>query len=122
MPKGETGAGSRLHYETSKELHVSPFLPMDLRHRWSFSRPSREAGSRLAVEVDDFRGDERVFAATMSLERRPLDGPQCARALLRFPVMTAQVVLAIYWQALRLRLKGVPFHDHPTSKPGEEAA
>ena len=27
--------------------------------------------------------------------------------------MTAQVVAKIYWQALRLRLKGAPWHPHP---------
>ena len=27
--------------------------------------------------------------------------------------MTAQVVGAIYWHALRLWMKGVPVHDHP---------
>ncbi|MEO6369297.1 MAG: DUF1365 family protein [Steroidobacteraceae bacterium] len=27
--------------------------------------------------------------------------------------MTLRVVASIYWQALRLKLKGVPVHDHP---------
>jgi DUF1365 family protein len=34
--------------------------------------------------------------------------------LWRHPLMTARVLLAIYWQALRLRLKGHRFHPHPT--------
>jgi hypothetical protein len=35
--------------------------------------------------------------------------------------MTAQVIAAIYWQALRLKLKGAPFHPHPrTRDPGLE--
>jgi hypothetical protein len=33
--------------------------------------------------------------------------------LLRFPFSTLRVLTAIYWQALRLKLKGVPFHAHP---------
>jgi DUF1365 family protein len=27
--------------------------------------------------------------------------------------MTAKVAFAIYWQALKLWIKGVPFHNHP---------
>jgi hypothetical protein len=33
--------------------------------------------------------------------------------LWRYPLMTAQVVGAIHWQALRLWLKRNPVHDHP---------
>ena len=37
--------------------------------------------------------------------------------LLLYPFMTAKVALAIYWQALKLFLKGVPLHAHPRTKP-----
>lgn len=116
------GAGSALHFESAKELHVSPFLPMDLRHRWRFTTPGETPGSKLAVKVDDFRDGERVFTANLALERRPMDAWNCARALLRFPWMTARVVLAIYWQALKLKLKGIPFHPHPRHAETERTA
>ncbi len=49
----------------------------------------------------------------LTLRRRPLNGASLARVLWRYPFMTAQVVGAIHWQALRLWLKRNPVHDHP---------
>jgi DUF1365 family protein len=36
--------------------------------------------------------------------------------------MTAQVFAAIYWQALRLRLKGASYVPHPDAKSSAETA
>jgi DUF1365 family protein len=33
--------------------------------------------------------------------------------LLRFPATSIRVLVLIYWNALRLRLKGAPYHPHP---------
>ena len=45
------GAGTHV---VDKALHVSPFLPMDLRHRFIIGEP----GPRLMLGVDDLRGDD----------------------------------------------------------------
>ena len=64
---------------------------------------------------------EEVFDADLALERRPLTGLSLARAALIQPGLSLRVIAAIYWQALRLKLKRVPFHEHPRLR-GDGAA
>ncbi|MET0331181.1 MAG: DUF1365 domain-containing protein [Dyella sp.] len=101
--------GSALHWTFPKAFHVSPFMPMAREYHWSFTRP----GDLLRVHMDVLRDGQREFDATLILERKPLTGASLARVLWRYPLMTAQVVGAIHWQALRLWLKRNPVHDHP---------
>jgi uncharacterized protein len=93
----------------AKTFHVSPFLAMEHEYDWRFSRPAQS----LAVHMDVHDGHDKVFDATLALRRVELNGASLARALARFPFMTAEVVAKIYWQALRLALKRTPFHAHP---------
>lgn len=107
------GTPDKPRFRTPKAFHVSPFLPMDLEYAWRLTRP----GVSLVAHLEDLDRGRRVFDATLSLRRRPLTGANLARALARFPFMTGQVVLGIYWQALRLWLKGTPVFDHPSPTP-----
>ena len=103
------GDGTHHRFRFRKAFHVSPFLDMDYDYDWRFTTP----GDRLTVHMRNERDGERDFDASLSLERRPLDGPNMARALARHPFMTGKVAAAIYWQALRLWLRGTPFYPHP---------
>lgn len=98
-----------LRFSLQKQFHVSPFMPMEIAYDWRFSIP----GELLTVHMQSFRAAQKCFDATLELERREIGAGSLARALLRYPCMTARVVGAIYWQALRLMLKGAPFHTHP---------
>ena len=106
----------------SKAFHVSPFLPMALDYDWWIGRPGRSLGLRIAAHPRDLAAPAGpVFTATLTMHRRPIDGRSLAGVLVRFPLLTAQVVAAIYWQALRLWWRGAPFHAHPGPQAAKEA-
>jgi uncharacterized protein len=100
--------GRRIVWSFDKSFHVSPFVPMDRRYVWTFTRPN----DSLYVHMDVMRGMHPEFDATLALKRIPLDGRSLRRMLVRYPLMTLKVTGAIYWQALRLWLKGCPVYAH----------
>jgi uncharacterized protein len=105
--------GRAMHWAFAKTFHVSPFMPMDCAYDWRFTMP----GDDLRVHMNVLHAGARTFDATLQLRRVALTGHSLARVLWRYPLMTAQVVGAIHWQALRLWLKRNPVHDHPSPQP-----
>ncbi len=88
-----------------KAFTVSPFNHLDMTYRWKSTSP----GNRLSLHIDSMQGKEKITDATLRLHREEVTSTSLNTILFRFPFMTVKVISAIYWQALRLALKGVPF-------------
>jgi DUF1365 family protein len=98
-----------------KALHVSPLMGMDHTYDWRLTEPAE----RLAVHIESHRADgERVFDATLALERRELSPRQLRRALARYPFLTLRIITRIYAHALRLWLRGASYFPHPPKASG----
>ena len=96
-------------YKFDKQHHVSPFLEMDYVYqlKTAFSRRN------LLVYLENSRCDNKAFFATLTLQKLPLNQKNINKVIRRYPFMSWRVILAIYWQALKIYRKGNPFYHHP---------
>ena len=106
-------AQNALRYECPKTLHVSPFMKMELDYTFIFTPP----GARLVAHMNTLNAGNAFFDATLTLRREPWSARVLRRALVRHPWMTARVIGAIHWEALKLYLKRVPVFTKPDRVP-----
>jgi uncharacterized protein len=98
-----------------KDFHVSPFLPMAIDYTWVFHRP---AETLLVLMQNRLKAESRIiFDSSLSLKQLPLTTKTVMIHFMAFPFVTFKTMFAIYWQALKLYIKKVPFYAHP--KKGE---
>ena len=100
----------------AKELHVSPFLTMD--HEYVCTVPA--PGEHLSLHLGNRRGDERIFDASLSMQRVAITKASLAKLIWRRPLATYGVTFGIYREALRLWRKRAPFITHPNKLRAQE--
>ena len=99
----------------AKTMHVSPFQPMDLKYCWRGKTPDKDLLVHLDVyEKFDQTMHKPVFDATMVLQHQPMTASVMNHKIRRYPWMTLKVFVGIYWQALKLLLKRIPFYGNPS--------
>ncbi len=97
----------RIGFRHVRELFVSPFLHGEATYDFWFDRELDPPALTIGMHV--WQHERRVFAARLEGTRAPLSDRTLALAALRYPMMSAQVIGLIHWQALKLRLAGVPY-------------
>lgn len=100
---------SQYKFELDKQFHVSPFNPMDQNYEWFFTHKAHHLG----VHMENWKNNEKVFDASLSMNAQSISGKNLARALTHFPLMTVKLSFSIYYQAFKLWLKRTPLYTHP---------
>lgn len=101
--------GDEQRFSCAKAFHVSPFMPMDTHYHWHIRQRDKQLLINIAVAQDG----KSLFNAALDMTARPLTTSALLAALALQPMMSLSVAWRIYWQALRLWLKSVPFFSHP---------
>lgn len=108
--------------EIRKEFHVSPFFDLAMNYRMAFSPPGRT----LAVKIENHLIDPtlrrpKCLDVTLALKKRNLNFWSLNGLLIRYPLISFRVFAGIYFQALMLYLKKIPFVPHPDKKANAKA-
>ena len=101
-----------------KLFHVSPFNEIEGGYRFRFRLG--DGVQHAHIDYDDAEGE--LLLTAISGKPRAWSAGALLAAFVRMPFLTLGVVLRIHWQALKLWLKGVPFHGaHPAQRSLQES-
>ncbi len=99
------------NFSLNKEFHISPFHPMDMTYHWKMSSPEK----KITMHLKNFKNNTCHFDAILNLKRQEISGWTLNSKLIIQPFLTIKVIIGIYWQAIRLWIKKVPFYANPKS-------
>jgi hypothetical protein len=93
---------------SDKRMYVSPFIAPAARYElfvW-------EADARLTITIREREGDDSTLFARLQVRRLPLTDGQLLRQLARDPLIALKTSALIFWHALRLWWRGVPWRRY----------
>lgn len=109
---------SNITFKFEKTFHVSPFMPMNMFYKTTYVLDN----NKILIHMDLFKNSKRevdsreknkIFFATMNLQGKPLTKTIATVLPFKFPFQCSKIIMSIYWQALKLWIKRVPFISHP---------
>lgn len=98
--------------EFKKELHVSPFMPMDFLYQFS----AQFNDKKMTMTLENWKNNTKHFEAGISLSHHPMTKKAVRQQFIKHPLSPYKAVAAIYWQALKLYVKRIPFYSHPETE------
>ncbi len=106
--------GNPAHFP--KEFYVSPFLEMNGHYEFRMT----ETESTSVFQFDLYNEQHLVLETALNLKARPLSDWELAKAMISRPLTPQRTVAYIYWQALKLKLRGLPYLRPPRSDSRDE--
>jgi hypothetical protein len=98
-----------LRQSCAKEFHVSPFMDMAMTYHFRIMPPAERA----VVTIEGRDADGKLMSAAYAGARHALTDANLLRAFIAQPLLAAQVLGAIHWEALKLWRKGLRLRTKP---------
>ncbi len=108
----ENQSAERATFAFSKAFHISPFAQMDIDYVWTFMLKDEQFNVNMALKQDD----KDVLNVSMKTTLKPMTTSNQRKWLLSRPFQGMKMLSGIYWQALKIWFKGIPFFSHPASQ------
>jgi DUF1365 family protein len=108
IPVTEAADGT-IRQSCAKTLYVSPFMDMDMAYDFAIRPP----GEKVQIVVNGRDGEGPLISASFAGRRRPLTDGALLRLFFTIPLVTLKTVAGIYWEALKLWLKGIRIRRAP---------
>lgn len=104
-------------YIVKKNFHVSPFWGINQDYHWTF----KFADNSIYFQIDNYQDDKKVFSAGYSANFITSNNKtQLQQELIKNPCNIFKILTAIYYHALKLFIKKVPFVAHPHNNINKE--
>ncbi|MBV1885704.1 MAG: DUF1365 domain-containing protein [Parvibaculaceae bacterium] len=97
-------AGAGYQQAAQKNLAVSPFTEMDVNYQFKMNMPNESIHLHIGLHDDE----GQVMSASFTGIKHDASDRELLLAFIQYPLMTLKVTVGIYFEALRLWLKGVP--------------
>ncbi|NVJ66791.1 MAG: DUF1365 domain-containing protein [Gammaproteobacteria bacterium] len=104
-------------FNFEKEFHISPFVSMEMDYQWLFKIEQNQLRIHMKVNKKNAEpsqsNNSKVIDVTFTGNHLPLSQSNINRMLLKHSFQPLKMAWRIYWQALKLWLKKIPFYSHP---------
>lgn len=107
---------TKQHFEFDKQMHVSPFNPMNMRYHCHYMLQDEQ----MILHLENHQDEQRITDATLVMQAQPLTHKKLVQSIVLYPYMTSKVYYGIYKQAFSLFMKRNPVYTNPTTLSKQE--
>lgn len=98
---------------TSKDFHVSPFLPVEGSYKFRFAPKD----DKLGIWIDHYNAEgELTLLTALTGSMQPVTRASLWKAFFAIPLVTIKVIGLIHFEALRLMAKKIKYRVKPPQK------